>query len=73
MASLGFLMKADEIETVQGEDHSVLFRGVSQNLVIGDLLIRSAGLVGGEHVMAQTAEFLDHTFWEILIGVKRGH
>ena len=34
-----FLMKADEVEAVQGKNHAVQFRGVSQNLIVGNLLV----------------------------------
>ena len=70
MGSLRFLIQADEVETVQGENHAVLFRSVGQNLIIGDFLVCTSGLIGCENVMTEATEFLDHTFGEVLVGVE---
>ncbi len=73
MSTLGFAMEADEIEAFQGECGPVLLVRVGQNLIVGNLLVRPSGSIRGERIMAKAPGFLDDPFWEVLVGVERGH
>lgn len=44
-----------------------------QDLIIGDFLVCLPGLVGGEDIMTEAAEFLTDTFREVFVGIDRGH
>lgn len=49
--SLCFLMKADEIEAVQGDDGPVLLLRVGEHLIVWNFLVCPSGFIRRENIM----------------------
>jgi hypothetical protein len=73
VSALGISVEADEIQPVQGEHGTVLLRSERQDLIVWDFLVGSPGFIGREHIVPETAEFLDDPLGKILVGIERGH
>lgn len=68
----GLAVEADEVLAVVGEDGAGVFRGKTQDFIIGDARIRIAGVVGGQHVMPEAAQGFEHGQREVLVGIQTG-
>jgi hypothetical protein len=73
VSPLGLLVETDEVETVQGDCNAILFGGVGQNLLVGNLLIRASGFLGSENIVSEVPQLQDDPVGEVLVGVEQGH
>ncbi len=66
-------MQSEEVLSVQREQSALLLSGEGEDFLIGNALIGSTCLKRSQNIMPESAQFLDHTAREVLVGVKAGH
>lgn len=66
-------MLAVKVDAVQRQNGASLGRRVPNHLVIRDALVSLAGRERRQHVVTQTAEFIDDWLWEIFVRIEPCH
>lgn len=66
-------MQTEEVLAIQREQSALLLSSEGEDFLIGNALIGSPSLKRGQNIMPESAQFLDHTAREVLVGVKTGH
>jgi hypothetical protein len=66
-------VQADKMHSIVSNNRSALRDCEGKHVCIGHALVRLAGFLCGEHVMAQRTKRDNHRSWEILVGVKARH
>lgn len=66
-------MQANEVLAVESQHGAIVCTGESQHVVVRDGLPSFASFLNGQHVVPQSAEFLDDRQWEIFVCVQTRH
>jgi hypothetical protein len=71
---LGILtMQTNKVATVEREDSPMFRHRKLQYLIVWQRLIRPAGLLCREDIVAKLAEMLDDRQWKVFIGIEQSH
>lgn len=67
------MTKCDEVLTVEDDNGSFMLGGKRENVFIRDTLVGLSCVVGGEDIIAQSAQFPHDIHRKVLVGVELNH